>query len=276
MSVMNTKAKKRSWNGLPVMSRAQKLFPCLNGRTLFPRTHRRKNARALQQKPMISVIVPAHNEEGYLRKTLQALKAQRYPRREIVVVANGCSDATAEVARNHCDRLIVISQKGISLSRNLGARMARGDILVFLDADTILQPDALKVIAGEFTRKYAAGTLKARPDPPRWFYLFLYFFKNLMHQSRIHKGSVGVIICWKDHFEAVGGFDESLHVMENSALIDKVQKYGKYRFVSQTFATTSMRRYEKKGFHQTVALWVKLWCRSLFGDLHNRGYETVR
>ena len=225
---------------------------------------------------MISVIVPAHNEEAYLRETLCALQVQRYPRYEIVVVANGCSDGTAAVARNHCDRLIVISQKGISLSRNLGARMAQGDVLVFLDADTILRPDALKVIGRQFTRKYAAGTLKARPDPARWFYLLLYFFKNLMHQSRIHKGSVGVIICWKDCFEAAGGFDESLHVMENSALIEKMQKYGKYRFVSQTHATTSMRRYEKKGFHRTVSLWVKLWCRSLVSDLHDRSYETVR
>jgi glycosyltransferase involved in cell wall biosynthesis len=258
------------------MSRAQKLFPALNGRALFPRTTRRTKARTTRKKPMVSVIVPAHNEEAYLRDTLRALQAQRYPRFEIVVVANGCSDGTANVARNHCDRLIVISQKGISLSRNLGARMAQGDILVFLDADTILRPDALKVISRQFTRNYAAGTLKARPDPARWFYLLLYFFKNLMHQSRVHKGSVGVIICWKDFFESAGGFDESLHVMENSALIEKMQTYGKYRFVNQTFATTSMRRYEKKGFHRTVGLWVKLWCRSLFGDLHDRSYETVR
>ena len=262
---------------MPVMARAQKLFPTFkNGRSFFPRNERRKKGRTSRQKPMISVIVPAHNEEAYLRDTLRALEAQRYYRFEIVVVANGCSDATAEVARHHCDRLIVISQKGISLSRNLGARMARGDMLVFLDADTILRPDALKIISRQFTRKYAAGTLKARPEPARWFYLLLYFFKNLMHQSRLHKGSVGVILCWKDHFEAVGGFDEGLHVMENSALIEKVQKYGKYQCVNQTVATTSMRRYEKKGFHRTVSLWVKLWCRSLIGDLHNRGYETVR
>jgi glycosyltransferase involved in cell wall biosynthesis len=225
---------------------------------------------------MISVIVPAHNEEAYLRETLCALQLQRYPRYEVVVVANGCTDNTAAVARHHCDRLIVISQKGISLARNLGARMARGDVLVFLDADTILPPDALKVINRRFTRKFAAGTLKARPDPRRWIYLVLYFFKNLMHWSRIHKGSVGVIICWKDYFEAAGGFDEGLHVMENSKLIEKVQKFGGYCFVNQIAATTSMRRYEKKGFHRTVALWVKLWCQSLLGDLHERKYETVR
>ena len=225
---------------------------------------------------MISVIVPAHNEEAYLLETLRALEQQRYPRYEVIVVANGCSDATAAVARNHCDRLIVVSQKGISLSRNLGARLALGDLLLFLDADTILEPDALKVIYRQFTRKHAAGTLKARPSPARVGYLLLYFFKNLMHWAKFHKGSVGVILCWKDYFEATGGCDESLHVMENSALIERMQKFGGYCFVHQTVATTSMRRYEKKGFHNTVGLWLKLWCQSLIGDVRHRNYETVR
>src|SRR6185503_4837096 len=103
----------------------QKLFPTLNGRTFFPRQQRRKRTR--QGRSMISVIVPAHNEEAYLRETLCALQLQRYPRYEVIVVANGCTDNTAAMARYHCDRLIVISQKGISLARNLGARMARGD-----------------------------------------------------------------------------------------------------------------------------------------------------
>lgn len=224
---------------------------------------------------MISVIVPAHNEEAYLRETLEALKRQRYPRHEVIVIANGCSDGTADIARDHCDRLIVISQKGISLARNLGARMASGDLLVFLDADTLLEPDALKTISRQFTRNHSAGTLKARPEPARWFYVVLYFVKNLMHRLSLHKGSIGVILAWKDMFERGSGFDEQLHVMENSALIRRMQRFGKYRFVNQTVATTSMRRYEKCGL-RIVALWAKLWWRSLFGDLRDRKYEIVR
>lgn len=250
-----------------MMSQAQRLFREYS---------RKQRAPARKQKPMVSVIVPAHNEEAYLAHTLRALRKQRYPRYEVIVVANGCSDNTAAVAKHHCDRLIVISQKGISLSRNLGARMASGELLVFLDADTLLERDGLNVISRQFTRKHAAGTLKARPDPARWLYRVHFFFKNLMHQIRMHKGSVGVIVCWKDYFEAAGGFDEGLHVMENSALIEKMQRFGKYRFIGQTVARTSMRRYEKRGFCRTAVLWVKLWAQSLVGDLHERKYETVR
>lgn len=226
--------------------------------------------------PMLSVIIPAHNEEAYLGRTLESLQAQEYPRFEIIVVANGCSDRTALVAQQACDRLLVLPQRGISRARNLGARMAQGEILVFLDADTLLQPKALEIIAGQFTRDISAGTLRGIPDSPRLTFRLLYGLKNLMNASALHKGSIGVIICWKDHFSAVGGFDERLHVMENSVLIRKLDGLGKYRCLRGTAAVTSMRRYEKAGFWPTTRLWFKLWLRSHNGELHDRQYTPVR
>jgi cellulose synthase/poly-beta-1,6-N-acetylglucosamine synthase-like glycosyltransferase len=113
---------------------------------------------------IISIVIPAHNEERYLEKTLEALSRQEYGWFEVIVVANGCTDQTVEVARGRCHRLIVLSQKNLGLARNLGAKMARSELLVFLDADTLLEPDALRTIAQEFSNKYAAGTLKGQPD----------------------------------------------------------------------------------------------------------------
>src|SRR5207302_5709497 len=113
---------------------------------------------------MISVVIPAHNEERYLRKTLEALHRQNYGWYEVIVVANGCTDHTAEVARNRCHRLIVLSQKSLGVSRNLGARMARGELLVFLDADTLLEPMTLRRIATDFMEQHAAGTIRGWPD----------------------------------------------------------------------------------------------------------------
>jgi glycosyltransferase involved in cell wall biosynthesis len=225
---------------------------------------------------MISVIVPAHNEEAYLGKTLDALQTQTYPRYEILVIANACSDNTATVVRNRCDRLLVISQKGISHARNVGARVARGDILMFLDADTLLEPNALDVVAEEFTREFSAGTIKGKPDSPRLIFRLLYGLKNLMHACWLHKGSIGVILCWKDFFESAGGFDEHLHVMENSEFIYKLEGQGKYRCIWSTEATTSMRRYEKTGFWNTTALWFKLWVQSHLRSLRGKTYEPVR
>ena len=192
------------------------------------------------------------------------------------MVANGCTDRTSEVARANCHRLVVLSQKGLGVARNLGARMASGDLLIFLDADTILTSGALRTIAREFSRGHAAGTLKGRPDSERLVYRLIYFLKNFTHQFRLHSGSSGVIICWKKHFVQLGGFDEGLEVRENSDLIQRLKRFGKYRYINRVTATTSMRRYERRGVRRIAWLWIKLWLQSFFTDLHNRKYETVR
>src|SRR5262245_3912525 len=122
-------------------------------------TYRPQRLKAPTLRPVaarkISVIIPAHNEEAYLAGTLAALRRQSHPAYEIIVVANGCTDHTAEVARGGCDQLITLSQRGLSAARNSGARRAQGELLVFLDADTLLERDALQIIADTFSRRAA-------------------------------------------------------------------------------------------------------------------------
>src|SRR6267154_5092805 len=164
----------------------------------------------------VSVIIPAHNEERYLRRTLEGLRRQNYDWFEVIVVANGCTDCTAEVAKGRCNRLITLSQKSLGVARNLGARLAKGELLLFLDADTILEPTTLKVIAEEFSKNHSAGTLRGRPDTERFKYRLVYGLKNFVHRFSVHRGSSGVILCWKRQFFYIGGFDEGLEVRENS------------------------------------------------------------
>jgi len=225
---------------------------------------------------MISIIIPAHNEQMYLPATLEALRRQNYSCFEVIVVANGCSDETPQVASGMCDRLIVMSQKSLGVARNLGARMAKGELLVFLDADTILEPLALRVIAERFSIGHAAGTIKGRPDRQAFAYQLTYAIKNFFHRSSLHCGSSGVIVCWKEHFLRIGGFDEDLEVRENSELIWRLKRFGAYKYIGDAAAVTSMRRYEQCGFGRMFWLWVKLWFQTHFGDLHRRRYETVR
>jgi glycosyltransferase involved in cell wall biosynthesis len=232
--------------------------------------------RTSKKLPTISIIVPAHNEQDYLGATLDALNRQNYPACEIVVVANGCTDRTAEVAQEKCHRLVTLEQKGLGPSRNLGAHVATGELLVFLDADTILEPDALRIIADQFTSRDAGGTLKGQPDSDRFAYRLIYWLKNTIHRYVVRNGSSGVILCWKKHFESVGGFDERLELRENSELIRRLKRFGGYKYIGSTTATTSMRRYERTGVWPVVRLWIKLWFLSLFSDLRHRKYEAVR
>lgn len=243
----------------------------VNGRVIYPTLPRSRTVLT-----SISVIIPAHNEEDYLGATLDALDRQEYPPHEIVVVANGCTDRTVEEAQGKCDRLVTLSQKNLGVARNLGARMTTGELLLFLDADTVLEPDALRVIAEEFSAGDASGTLKGRPDSNRFAYKLIYRLKNFINRFVTRNGSSGVILCWRKHFTQAGGFDERLELRENSELIRRLKRFGGYKFIDATTATTSMRRYERRGIARIVWLWVRLWFVSLFGDLRDRKYEPVR
>jgi hypothetical protein len=154
--------------------------------------------------------------------------------------------------------------------------MARGEILVFLDADTLLEPTALRLIVQKFAPVDAAATLRGWPDSEKLRYRLVYGAKNLLHRFQLHPGSSGVIICWKSHFMAEGGFDEGLEVRENSELMRRLKRYGGYKYLGDVTAVTSMRRYERGGFARTVWLWLTVWAQSVVGDLHRRHYEPVR
>ena len=244
-----------------------------------PRRSRSSSPRSPKKAlapPLLSIIIPAHNEQDYIRRTLQAARQQTFHNFELIVVCNGCCDRTAQVAREFCDQLIVMPERGLSRARNLGGHAARGKILVFLDADTLLERHALETIAREFTPEYAAGTLKGCPDIPRPCYQLIYLLKNSQHRFRLHEGSSGIILCWKEHFIATGGFDETLHVTENSDLIRRLRFFGRYAFIDRTAVTTSMRRYESAGFLKMTCLWVKLWARSFVTDLRHQKYAAIR
>jgi glycosyltransferase involved in cell wall biosynthesis len=237
---------------------------------------RKRVIPGLKLFPSISIIIPAHNEEGYIRSTLDSINSQRYPDFETIVVANGCTDATVEMARGHCTTLVTLSTKSLGVSRNLGAKLAHGDILIFLDADTELSPRALRIIGSKFTDADAAATVKGRPDNPYWPFRMIYFLKNFEHRWKLHTGACGVLICWREDFLRIGGFDEALNICEISELIYRLRKFGNYRFISQTTAVTSMRRFAKKGMWLSTWLWLKWWLQSKFGDLRHKTYETIR
>ena len=235
---------------------------------LFPRAGQ-------PDRVFISVVIPAHNEEEMLPATLDALNKQTFRNFETIVVTNGCTDNTADAVRGKCTHLFELQERGLGPARNLGAAKARGNLLLFLDADTLLEPGALQIIARQFKRRHSAGTLRGVPDQPKTPYKVIYFMKNFVHQSHAHHGSSGVILCWKDHFEAVGGFDNELYLRENSDLMKKLRQFGSYKYISATPAITSMRRYERTGTSEMVLLWLKVWVLSNFSDIRNQTYEGM-
>jgi glycosyltransferase involved in cell wall biosynthesis len=89
----------------------------------------------------ISVIIPAHNEEKFLRKCLESLQKQTEKPFEIIVVDNNSTDRTAAIAREFGAKVVAEKQQGISFARNAGFNAAKGEIIARIDADTIALPN---------------------------------------------------------------------------------------------------------------------------------------
>src|SRR5512145_1706554 len=100
----------------------------------------------VEVRAVISFVVPAHNEELLLGRTLAAIHdaARRAERPyEIVVADDASTDRTATVAVEHGARVVPIVRRQIAAARNAGAAAAVGDILIFVDADTIVSPEVV-------------------------------------------------------------------------------------------------------------------------------------
>lgn len=208
----------------------------------------------------LSVIIPAYNEEGYIEKTLSCL----YDADEIIVVCNGCTDKTAEIARKYTDKVIELKEKSVSRARNAGAAHASNYRYVFLDADIRVAPDLLKKIA---VSDYNIGTSLVRADSKKIIDQFLMRTKSNFHRFGF---CTGLIFCDKDLFFIVGGFEEQITKGEDGHFLRRAKKRGKHGVVD-AFVYNNMRRFHKIGYIAVCWFWIREY---LFPT--KREYESVR
>ncbi len=114
---------------------------------------------------MISVVIPAHNEAALLPQTFASVRLQNAPH-EIIVAGAGSTDETMELAEARGARVVESAHRQRAAQMNAGARMARGDSLLFLHADTLLAPPALDVIERAFRDPSIVGGGFARRFQP--------------------------------------------------------------------------------------------------------------
>jgi glycosyltransferase involved in cell wall biosynthesis len=165
---------------------------------------------------MISVIIPVYNGEKTLGALLDSLGAGDYKEYEILVVDDGSTDGTREVASKQSVKLLSTGgRRGPAVARNIGAQEARGDVLLFLDADTFAGPDLVSHIAKRFEKEPELVAVVGYYDKvPRNHGAFArykalmvhYWFRaaNVMESFETCCGAIRP----KTFFEA-GGFDES-------------------------------------------------------------------
>ncbi len=172
---------------------------------------------------LISVIVPCYKQARFLGEAIESVLAQTYPNFEIIVVDDGSPDDASEVAAGYpCVRYIRQQNQGVSAARNAGTRQSKGYYLFFLDADDRLLPDALEVSLN-YLKTYPEAALvygrnrfisldgsplpiTHRPSVEGNHYLALLGYNYIL---------TGTAMMRRDVFEALGGFNTSLHGCED-------------------------------------------------------------
>src|SRR3990172_2821402 len=193
---------------------------------------------------MISFIVPAHNEQGGIGRTLEAIHdaarvaGQPY---ETFVVDDASTDATAEIARKHNATVLAVNHRQIAATRNSGGRAAHGERLFFVDADTIINPRVVASALRFMDKGAAGGGAPARFDSaaPAWARLLLWLLGWYMRVAGVSGGAF--MFCTREAFHAVGGFDERLFGAEDAAMSWALKREGRF-VVLWKYVLTSGRR----------------------------------
>ena len=179
--------------------------------------------------PLISVVIPAFNEEIFIRETIDSVirSSALYPGPiEIIVVDNNSTDATARIARKCGARVVFEPKNQIARARNTGAKAVQGKHLVFLDADTTISGDILyKVNQHLSSGTVIGGGAWVVPDSG-WFGRLIFHLINISLSFR--NVTVGPFLyCDRGDFEEVGGFDEAYYAAEEFSLAKGLKEEGK-------------------------------------------------
>jgi rSAM/selenodomain-associated transferase 2 len=197
----------------------------------------------------LSIIIPTLNEELMIAEVLKRIGTGV----EIIVVDGGSTDKTREIAQELGAKIIISKNKGRAVQMNLGAKIARGDILLFLHGDTLLPPNYQEliintlsqsgIIAGAFELKITGEEKSLRLVEKLVNWRSHFFSLPYGDQGIFLKASV---------FEDLGGFPD-LPIMEDFELIQRLKKIGKIGIVAAA-VTTSGRRWQKLGVWKTTLI----------------------
>jgi glycosyltransferase involved in cell wall biosynthesis len=218
-----------------------------------------------------SIIIPVLNEEKLLPGLLEQLSNHGLKGKynyEIIVSDGGSKDRTVEIALKYADIVKVHSEdkkQNIAEGRNLGAKYANGDILIFLNGDILLPgvDHFFSFLEKNFTQHYAAMTtfVKVFPEEEllsdKIFHAVFNNYFRLINAIGIGMGRGECHVIRKNIFDKFNGYNETLPAGEDFDLFKKIRKEGRILFTKDLFIFESPRRFRQLGYKKVTWLWIK-------------------
>lgn len=199
---------------------------------------------------LISIIIPCRNGADYLKEAIDSVNKQNM-NVEIIVVDDGSTDNTAELAKDCGAKVFSISHSGLSAARNVALNNMQGDYLLFLDHDDIITDGALQKLYGEFEKDSSLQVIMAKlvdfisPD------LSEEDKKALSPRKEPYGGLLtGAMLFKKEVIEEVGGFDEKLQTGQGVDFLLRIEKH-KMKTLKLDFIAT-MRRFHNNNMGRTM------------------------
>lgn len=213
--------------------------------------------------PRISVVIPAYNEEAFIRPTLEALAAQRgidKAEYEIIVVDNNCVDLTAEIAFSMGVRIVKESKAGVGWARTAGFATATAPLIATTDADSAVPSDWLVSIIDAFENPAVVavgGPVTYDIDHEVMHAVvnhsipFLHEIDRLIHANAYHLVGANMAVR-RIAFDQIGGWKASLSLGEDMDLSHRIAQIGTIKFLPKLRVQTSDRRFQTVGPQQLM------------------------
>lgn len=225
---------------------------------------------------MLSIIIITKNEEIMLPRLLESIKQQDFKDYEVIISDAKSTDKTRDIARKYNCRIV---EGGLpSTGRNSGAKAAKKDILLFLDADVILPPEFLSKNIKEFNdRNLVSATALYVPLSKKIIdkilhHSYNYFARTIQYISPHAAGFC--IFIKRDVFIKVGGFNENVRFAEDHALVNQSKKHGKFRILKSVPLLVDVRRLDKEGRIGTIKKYLTADLYRLFkGEIENPPFD---
>jgi putative molybdenum carrier protein/glycosyl transferase family 2 len=200
--------------------------------------------RAAKVPPRLSFVVPAHNEEDELPQALRAIHraaAAAQETYELIVVDDASTDATAKIARELGACVIAVDRRQIAAARNAGGRVARGDILFFIDADTQVASAHITLAMAALAEGCIGGGARVAVDRqlPFWGNVFFHVFSTLYFATGLGAGAF--LFTRRESFEEIGGFDEQYFAGEEVYFSLALKNRGRFKILREPIVTSARK-----------------------------------